>query len=116
MVKERKNRVGMSKQLKKEVFTACLVRMLHRTQEFGAFKTVGGAFDARTKTVAKQWSKTVAKQWYTTLKLLQGVPGYQFNAPIGSFVVLRLLLKLLRPNFQMLEENHNFTMTLGCKR
>ena len=77
MVKERKKRVALTKQLKQEVFMACLVRVLRGTLPVGAFKAVAEAFNIRPK--------TVSKLWHTTMKM---VPGYQYNAPIDpSFVV-----------------------------
>jgi hypothetical protein len=86
MVKERKKRVVMTKKLKKEVFTACLVRVLCRTLPVGAFKAVVEAFNIRPK--------TVSKLWHTTMKM---VPGYQYNAPIDpSFVVANVPGELLR--------------------
>jgi hypothetical protein len=57
-----------------------LVRVLHGTLPVGAFKAVRESFNVRPK--------TVAKHWHTTMRLLQGVPGYQPNAPIDpSFVI-----------------------------
>jgi hypothetical protein len=41
MVKERKKRVAMTKQLKREVFMACTLRAFRRTLAVGAFKAVG---------------------------------------------------------------------------
>jgi hypothetical protein len=80
MGKEREKRVEMTKQLKKEVFIAGLVRVLGGAPPVGAFEAVRETFNVRPK--------IVAKQWHTTMKLLQGVPAYQPNAPIEpSFVV-----------------------------
>jgi hypothetical protein len=46
-------RVAMTTELKKEVFTACLVRVLCGILEFGAFKEVGEAFVLFLATVSK---------------------------------------------------------------
>ena len=70
MVKERKKRVAMTKKLKKEVFMACLVRVLRGTLPVGVFKAVAEPFNVRPKTVSKVWHKT-----------MKMVPGYQSNAP-----------------------------------
>ena len=106
MVKERKKRVAMTKQLKQEVFMACLVRVSRGTLPVGAFKAVGETFNVRPK--------TVSTMWHTTMKM---VPGYQYNAAIDpSFVVANVPPEALRPNSKMLEESHSMTMTLCCRR
>jgi hypothetical protein len=43
MVKERKKRVEMAKQLKREVFTACVVRVLRGTLAFGALQLLASS-------------------------------------------------------------------------
>jgi hypothetical protein len=59
MVKEREKIAAMTKQLKKEVFTACFVRVSRGTLPVGAFEAVGESFNVRPKTVAKQWHTTI---------------------------------------------------------
>jgi hypothetical protein len=77
MVKERKQRVAMTKQLKREVFMGCLAKVSRGSLPFGAFTAVGAKFNIDPK--------TVAKQWHSTLIL---VPGYQSNAPIDPDFII----------------------------
>jgi hypothetical protein len=55
MVNERKKRVAMTKQMKREVFMACLVRVSRGILPIGSFKAVGQDFDIDPKTIAKLW-------------------------------------------------------------
>jgi hypothetical protein len=71
MVKLRKKRVAMTKQLKEKVFMACLMRVSHGFLPIGSFKAIADEFNINPK--------TVAKLWYSTMKQ---VTGYQVNAPI----------------------------------
>jgi hypothetical protein len=71
MVNERKKRVAMTKQLKREVFMACLVRVLGGNLPIGSFKAVADHFEIDPKTVAKLWKSTMTQ-----------VNGYQANLPI----------------------------------
>jgi hypothetical protein len=77
MVKERKKRVAMTKQLKREVFMACLAKVSHGCLPFGTFKVVGEAFGLVPATVSNLWR--------TTLKL---VPGYQSNVLMDPDFIL----------------------------
>jgi hypothetical protein len=53
MVNERKKRVTMTKQLKREVFMACIVRVSRGILPIGRFKAVADHFQIDPKTVAK---------------------------------------------------------------
>jgi hypothetical protein len=104
--KERKKRVAMTKQLKREVFTACLVRVSHGTIAIGAFTVVGAKFNINPK--------TVAKLWHSTLKM---VPGYKAEEPINTEYILdNVPPQAFDSKFAMLEESHSLTMTLCCGR
>jgi DNA-binding transcriptional regulator YhcF (GntR family) len=59
MVNERKKRVAMTKQLKREVFMACIERVLQRILPIGSLKAVGEHFQIDPKTVAKLWKSTM---------------------------------------------------------
>ena len=61
MVNNRKKRVAMTKQLKREVFTACLVRVLRGILPNGSFKAVADHFEIDPKTVAKLWRSTMTQ-------------------------------------------------------
>jgi hypothetical protein len=46
----------------------------------------------------------VGKKWYSTLKLLQGVPGYQSSVPVDpSFIVVNVPDSALRANSKMVD-------------
>ena len=80
MVNSRKKRVAMTKQLKREVFMACIVRVSRGILPIGSFKAVGEHFQIDPKTVAKLWKSTMAQ-----------VNGYQANLPIDPpFIVANL--------------------------
>jgi hypothetical protein len=77
MVNITKKRVAMTKQLKREVFMACLVRVLRGILPIGSFKAVADHFEIDPKTVAKLWKSTMTQ-----------VNGYQANLPIDPpFIV-----------------------------
>jgi hypothetical protein len=70
----------MMKQLKIEVFTACIVRVSRGILPFGAFKAVAEGYSIDPKTVHRLWNSTMTQ-----------VAGYQTNQPIDpSFVVANL--------------------------
>jgi hypothetical protein len=76
MVNIRKKRVAMTKQLKREVFMACLVQVF----PIGSFKAVADHFEIDPKTVGKLWKSTMTQ-----------VNGYQPNLPIDPpFIVANL--------------------------
>jgi hypothetical protein len=77
MVKERKKIVAMTQQLKKEIFTGCLVRVPHGTLAFGAPTVVGAKFNIDPK--------SVAKLWHSTLKMLA---GYKAEEPINTAYII----------------------------
>jgi hypothetical protein len=54
MVKQREKSVAMTKQLEKDVFTACLVWVSCGTLPAGAFTAVGTKLNINPKTVPKQ--------------------------------------------------------------
>ena len=68
---ERKDRVAMTKDLKKKVFQACLVRVVRGNLPLGSLKEVAQKFHIHQATVARLWNST-----------LKQVPGYQPNASI----------------------------------
>jgi hypothetical protein len=55
MVKQRKKRVSITKQLKRELFMAGLVRASCGTLPVGAFKAAGEAFDLFPGIVSNSW-------------------------------------------------------------
>ena len=72
----------MTKQMKREVFMACLVRVSRGILPIGSFKAVGQDFDIDPKTIAKLWKSTMTQEQ---------VNGYQPNVPIDpSFIVSNL--------------------------
>ncbi|KAG7367330.1 hypothetical protein IV203_030001 [Nitzschia inconspicua] len=71
MATTRKKRVAMTKQLKKEVFMACLLRVSRGILPYGSFKAVGEGFNISPETVAKHWHST-----------LKQIPGYDPKAPL----------------------------------
>jgi hypothetical protein len=71
MVNIRKKRVAMTKQLKREVFMVCIVRVSRGILPIGSFKAVGDHFQIDPKTVGKLWKSTMIQ-----------VNGYQPNLPI----------------------------------
>jgi hypothetical protein len=71
MVNIRKKRVAMTKQLKRDVFTGCLVRVSRGILPVGSFKAVADHFEIDPKTVGKLWKSTMTQ-----------VNGYQPNLPI----------------------------------
>jgi hypothetical protein len=77
MVNIRKKRVTMTKQMKREVLMACIVRVLQGILPIGSFKAVAEHFQIFPKTVAKLWSMT-----------LKDVTGYQPNASINPSVIV----------------------------
>jgi hypothetical protein len=77
MVATRKKRVAMTKQMKQNVFCACLVRVLNGILPFGSFRAVAADFEIHPK--------TVAHLWYTTMKQ---VPTYQAHAPIDPAAIV----------------------------
>jgi hypothetical protein len=80
METQRKKRVAMTKQLKREVFMVCLVRVLRGILPIGSFKAVAQDFGIDPKTVGKVWSSTMIQ-----------VIGYQRNALIDPpFIVSNL--------------------------
>jgi len=85
----RKKRVAMTKQLKREVFTACIVRVSRGILPFGAFKAVAADFNIFHTTVSKVWKSTMAQ-----------IPGYQPNTPIDPpFIVANLPSNVFDTNF-----------------
>jgi hypothetical protein len=81
MVNQRKKRVAMTKQLKRDVFTECLVRVSQGILPIGSFKAVADHFEIDPKTVAKLWKSTMTPQ----------VNGYQPNLPMDPpFIVSNL--------------------------
>jgi hypothetical protein len=77
MVNIRKKRVAMTKQLKRDVFTGCLVRVSRGILPVGSFKAVGEHFEIDPKTVGKLWKSTLIQ-----------VNGYQPNLPIDPPFIL----------------------------
>ncbi|KAG7366750.1 hypothetical protein IV203_031555 [Nitzschia inconspicua] len=77
MVTTRKKRVAMTEKLKKDVFTACVVRVSREILPYGSFKAVGETH--------KIHPRTVANLWYSTLKQ---IPGYQPNTPLDPVSLL----------------------------
>jgi hypothetical protein len=78
MVNIRKKRVAMTKQLKRDVFTGCLlVRVPRGILPVGSFKAVGEHFEIDPKTVGKLWKSTMIQ-----------VNGYQPNLPIDPPFIL----------------------------
>jgi hypothetical protein len=70
----------MAKQLKREVFMACIVQVLRGILPIGSFKAVAEHFQIDPKTVAELWKSTMTQ-----------VNGYQPNLPIDApFIVSNL--------------------------
>ncbi|KAG7345258.1 hypothetical protein IV203_032789 [Nitzschia inconspicua] len=63
---ERKKRVAVSKQLKKELFMACLMRVSRGILPKGSFQKIGESFNVHAKTVGRLWNA-----------ILKQVPEYQ---------------------------------------
>ncbi|KAG7339351.1 hypothetical protein IV203_025580 [Nitzschia inconspicua] len=63
---ERKKRVAVSKQLKKELFMACLMRVSRGILPKGSFQKIGESFNVHAKTVGRLWNA-----------ILRQVPEYQ---------------------------------------
>jgi hypothetical protein len=90
MEKERKKRAAMTKELKRDVFMACLVWVSRGILPFGSFKAVGEHYVIDPKTVAKLWSSTMIQ-----------VNGYQPNLPIDPpFVVSNIPTTAFDTKFQ----------------
>jgi hypothetical protein len=77
MVNIRMKRVAMTKQLKREVFMACIVRVSRGILPVGSFKAVADHFEIDPKTVGKLWKSTMIQ-----------VNGYQPNLPIDPPFIL----------------------------
>jgi hypothetical protein len=90
MVNIRKKRVAMTKQLKREVFTACIVRVSQGILPIGSFKAVADHFEIDPKTVGKLWKSTMTQ-----------VNEYQPNLPIDPpFIVANLPTKVFDTKFK----------------
>jgi hypothetical protein len=90
MEKQRKKRVAMTKELERDVFLECFVRVSRGILPFGSFKAVGEHCVVDPKTVAKLWSSTMLQ-----------VNGYQPNLPIDPpFVVSNLPTTAFDTKFQ----------------
>lgn len=91
MVNNRKKRVAMTKQRKRDVFMACVVRVQRGILPFGAFKAVAQNFEIHRETVSKLWKLTMTQ-----------VPGYQTNQPIDpSFVLANLPTTVFDTKFRL---------------
>jgi hypothetical protein len=99
MVNIRKKRVAMTKQLKREVFTACLVRVLRGILPNGSFKAVADHFEIDPKTVAKLWKSTMTQ-----------VNGYLLS------LLLIFLPQLLIRNSKMQVKNHSMNLSKCYKK
>jgi hypothetical protein len=77
MVNIGKKRVAMTKQLKREVFMACIVRVSRGILPTGSFKAVADHFEIDPKTVGKLWKSTMIQ-----------VNGYQPNLPIDPPLIV----------------------------
>jgi hypothetical protein len=79
MVNERKKRVAMTEQLKREVFMACIVRVSRGILPIGSFKAVADHFKIDPNTVAKLWHST----------MIEVNDGHQPNLPFDPpFIVV----------------------------
>jgi hypothetical protein len=66
----------MSKQMKREVFMACLVRVSRGILPIGSFKAVAEQFQIDPKTIGKLWKSTMTQ-----------VNGYQPNEKGSAYGV-----------------------------
>jgi hypothetical protein len=79
METQRKKRVAMTTQLKREVFMACLVRVLQGILPIGSFKAVAQDFGIDPKTVGKVWSSTMIQVIIDPPLIVSNLPTTAFD-------------------------------------